>query len=62
MYFGTVSSSGVLMYSKVRSFLKKQPNIMTQYKSIKTVNTTVMLSGNHLIYAKEHFAKQFDPM
>ena len=35
---------------------------MTQYKSIATVNETLILTGNHLIYARENFDDKFNPM
>ena len=62
LYFGTASSTGVITYSKVRSFLKNQQNTITQYQAIETVNKTVMLTGNHLIFARKYFAKKFDLM
>ena len=61
-YFDKVSSNGKVMYSKVGAFLKKWPNIMTQYKSITTVNGTISLTGNHLVYARRNILDQFNPM
>ena len=58
----TVSSSGTVTYSDVRTFLKKQPNIMIQYKSIVMLNGTLAITGNHLIYARKTFAEELNPM
>ena len=57
-----VSSSGVITYSKVTAFLKKQPRVIRQYKSIATVNETLTLSGNHLIFARKTTADVFNTM
>ena len=58
-----VSSSGWLAYSEVKMFLKKQPAIITEYKSITTsANTTIRLSKNHLIYTKKYCNDKFEPM
>ena len=60
--FYTVSSTGMVTYSEVRAFLEKESDIMIQCKSISTVNETLILTGNHLIFAREKFASQFNPM
>ena len=57
--FYEVSQSDVVIYSEVTAFLKKQPNIMTQYKSIHTGNSTLTLTENHLVYGRKHFAARF---
>ena len=62
MLYSVVSSTGTVTYSEVTAFLKKQPNKMTQCKSIVTVNGTLTLTGNHLVYARKSFADQFNPM
>ena len=49
-------------YSEVRAFLKKQQDIIAQYKSITTVNKTITLSRDHLIYARKSFVGQLSPM
>ena len=41
-----MSSTGIVTYSKVRAFLKKQSNIMAQYKSIVTMNEILTVTGN----------------
>ena len=53
--------SGTLSYSEVRAFLKKQPSVMTQCKLIATVNESIILTGNHLVFAREKFTDQFNP-
>ena len=50
------------MYSEVRTFLKKQPNIFTYYKTIVTLNAVLTLTENHLVYGRKSFADQFNPM
>ena len=57
-----VSSTGTITYSEVRAFLKKWPNILTQYKSIVTMKETITLTDDHLIYARKNSADQFTPM
>ena len=58
-----VSSAGRLMYSKLRTFLKKQNATVLKYKSIATsVNNTITLTGNHLIYGRKSFTDEFNPM
>ena len=48
-----VSSSEFVSYNDVRIFLKKIPNVIGWYNSIKTsLNKTISLSGNHLIYTR----------
>ena len=60
--FHTVSPTGTVTYSEVRAFIEKQPDIMIQCKSIATVNETLILTGNHLVFAREKIASQFNPM
>ena len=62
IYFNVVSSTGIVKYTQIRAFLKKQPNIMTQYISISTENETITLTGNHLMYGRKDVSKQFYPM
>ena len=60
--FYTVSSTGTVTYSEVRAFLEKESDIMMKCKSISTVNETLILTGNHLVFAREKFASKFNPM
>ena len=58
-----VSASGKIIHSEVVAFYKKLPNMITQYKSIPTFgNESLILSGDHLVYAKVSLANQFKPM
>ena len=57
-----VSSSGTDTYSEIRAFLKKQPNMVMQFKSIATLNESLTLTGNHLLYAQKTINDQFNPM
>ena len=60
--FITVSANGRVMYSTIEAFLEKQPNMVTEYRSIATVNETLILTGNHLVYARRSADDQFNPM
>ena len=58
-----VSSSGVLIYSEVKTFLKTQSDVIINYNSITTsLNETLIVTGNHLIYARRCFNDKFNPM
>ena len=57
-----VSSTGELTFSEVTTFLKKQRDIVMLYKSIVSVNETLSLTGNHLVYARKTFDHRFNPM
>ena len=47
-----VSADGRIAFSEIQTFLKKQHVISTRYKSVMTsLNKTISLTGNHLIYA-----------
>ena len=62
IYFHAVSSTGQRIYSEVKAFLQKEPNIIVQCKSISTVNETLTLTENHLVYARKSFSDHFHPM
>ena len=62
LLFHVVSSSGAVIYSEVRAFLKKQSSIVTQYRSITTVDGTLTLTGNHLLYVQKSLEQTFNPM
>ena len=56
-------SDGRHTHGKIITFLKKQHNVIMEYKSITTsLNNTINLSGNHLIYARTSCSDQFHPM
>ena len=51
---------GKISYSEVRTFLTKDSSVINMFKSITTsMNRTITLTGNHLIYAKNGNANQF---
>ena len=50
------------MYSEVKIFLKAQQDVINNYKSITCGNKTIVLSENHLIYAKQTYNDRFTPM
>ena len=51
-----------MTYSEVKAFLKKEQNVITQYKSIVTMNKTLTLSADHLVYARKRLVDKFYPM
>ena len=58
-----VSSDGKLRYSEVKAFLQKKDSVSAVYKLIKTsVNSSIHLSENHLIYARKDRNDKFIPM
>ena len=57
-----VSSSGIVTYSEVKTFLKKEPDMVLENKSITFWNETLTLTGNHLLYARENSFDKFHPM
>ena len=59
--FLLVSVSGTVTYSEVRIYLKKQSDIIMKYKSIGFGNKTLLLTGNHLVYARGGNGK-FNPV
>ena len=61
--FNLVSPKGTLMYSEVTTFMKKQSTVVTMYKSIRTsMNKTISLSADHLIYVRSFGSNKFTPM
>ena len=61
--FNLVLQGGRIIYSEVRAFLMKESSVINMHKSITTsMNSTITLTGNHLIYAKNGNADQFYPM
>ena len=58
-----VSSGGSLIYSEVRTFLKKDPAVTNKYKSVTSVgNNTISLTGNHPLYARKSCTEKFSIM
>ena len=54
---------GSITYSEVRTFMKKQSTMVGMYRSITTsLNKTISLSGDHLIYARSPGTDKFNPM
>ena len=61
--FGVVSLTGSIMYSEVRTFLHKDPDLITKYKAITTFDSkSIILSGNHLLHARKISTDRFFPM
>ena len=55
-----VTSDGQIAYTKVRTFIKKQPTMSMMYRTITTNgNITIRLTGNHLIYARKKSTEEF---
>ena len=58
-----VSSSGNLMFSEGRTFMKRQHALKTTYKSLKThKNNTICMTEDHLIYARKDSNNSFNQM
>ena len=50
-------------YSEVGAFLMKEHTAIVTYKSIVTsLNQTISLTGNHLIYGRKHSTENFFAM
>ena len=50
-------------YSEVTTFMKNQATVRSMYKQITTsLNQTINLSADHLIYAKRNATRIFFPM
>ena len=63
LILNSVLQGGKISYSEVRAFLMKESSAINMHKSITTsMNSTITLTGNHLIYAKNRNADQFYPM
>ena len=59
----SVSPTGKNKHSEVVAFLEKLPNVINQFLSITTFdNETLILTGNHQLYAKKRFDDQFHPV
>ena len=57
-----MSPDGSVVYDKVRTFMKKVPSMINMYKSIITsLNETIRISGNHLIYTRKYEVDMFNP-
>ena len=58
-----VLSDGTLAYSEIRTFVKKEPDVISMYKQITTSsNVTISLSADHLIYARKGSSEKFYSM
>ena len=63
LHFFSVMSNGRLAFSEVLSFLEKKAAQISKYKSITTSsNTTIQLSGNHLMYAQKGSKSKYNAM
>ena len=61
--FNLVPTDGSVMYSVVRTFIRKQHTGTTTYKTIRTsLNYTISLTGNHLIYVRAPGSDKFKAM
>ena len=58
-----VTSGGVVTYSQIRTFLKKEQDVNAVYLSIITSESNIInLSENHLIYARKRCVDKFIPV
>ena len=61
--FQTVSSTGNVIFSEVKTFLMRQTSVISMYKSLTTSrNDTIILSDTHLLYAIKSSDEKFHPM
>ena len=61
--FNIVTTGGRIIYSEVRTFMKKQADMMLKFKSITTYqDKTLTSTGNHLVYARKTLNDKFNPM
>ena len=62
-YFNPVSSEGSLIYSEVTAFMKKTHTVTSTYMLITTVlNSTLSLTGEHLLHTRKRFTDKFNIM
>ena len=60
--FMILHSAGV-EYSEVITFMKNKGTVLTMYKEITTsLNKTISLSPDHLLYARRNATGIFNPM
>ena len=58
-----VSPEDTVTYGEVLTFMNKQPNTILVYKVITTsMDNSIILSGNHVIYARKSNKEKFVPM
>ena len=59
----SVTSSGKIGFSEVKTFLKTQDAVTYTYKSIRTsMNVNITLTGYHLIYVQKSCVQKFIPV
>ena len=62
-FFYLVSEYGNVVFSEVRTFLKKKHTMTNKYKSITTSRgNTLHLTGNHFIYIKKSYTDKIISM
>ena len=62
MNFYLVSEGGKTQFSQVTSFMKRSPLSTAEYLFISTTtNTTIRMTGEHLIYNRKSDAEMFRP-
>ena len=53
----------MMVYSEVRTFLKRDPLVIVKYLSIATLyNKSLTLSADHLVYARKFANEEFNAM
>ena len=63
MVLYSVGPIGRVTFSEVRGFMKRRDAVTTMYKSISTsLDKTISLSGEHLIYAMKSVYDKFKRM
>ena len=60
LVYYAVSSTGSVTYSEVKTFLEKDPTVVKQYQAITTLcNESLILSGNHNVFARKYSSEEF---
>ena len=58
-----VSPDGTITHSQVLTFMKKQPKTITMYNEITTSgDNSIILSGDHVMYARKSDKEKFMAM
>ena len=52
-----------MTYSEGKTFMKKDANMILEYKSITTMtNESLLLTEDHLVYARKCDSEEFNPV
>ena len=57
-----MTADGSVVYSEVRLFLQRKSKVISTFLSITTLNKTITLSDEHLIYSRKVDSPKFNPV